>query len=216
MTISSVPMSPERIEAKFTRSDGSYCFARWGRPIVPVIFGIQEQTLEVFKGAIEAIVSLAGHNIAETDPELGANLMIFFMADWAELLDTPKLGEMIPDLPNLVSRLQTADANQYRSFRFDDDGAIQACFVFLRMDKVLADLPADSLALAQMAQVILLWSEQAFARVSPLGLLADGKTTVLKPTIAQLIQAAYDPIMPVSADDPSHALRLYARVAMST
>ncbi|MEL7181186.1 MAG: hypothetical protein AAFN63_15255, partial [Pseudomonadota bacterium] len=65
-------------EQLFTRADGSYVFARWGRPIVPVVFGVDEASLAVFKGAIEAVVTLAAHQMAETDPELGANLMIFF------------------------------------------------------------------------------------------------------------------------------------------
>ncbi|KKL25708.1 hypothetical protein LCGC14_2402570, partial [marine sediment metagenome] len=54
-------MSPDDVARQFTRADGSYAFARWGRPIVPVIFGIEEATLRVMKGAIEAVVSLAGH-----------------------------------------------------------------------------------------------------------------------------------------------------------
>jgi len=35
-------ISPEDIEALFTRADGSYLFARWGRRIVPVAFGTDE------------------------------------------------------------------------------------------------------------------------------------------------------------------------------
>ena len=31
-------MTPEQIEACFTRDDGRFAFARWGRPIVPVVF----------------------------------------------------------------------------------------------------------------------------------------------------------------------------------
>jgi hypothetical protein len=30
--------------------------------------------------------------------------------------------------------------------------------------------------------------------------------------VAVLLRAAYDPVMPVAAQDPSHALRLFARV----
>ena len=81
-------MTPEDATALFTRSDGTYLFARWGRPIAPVIFGVQDETLSIFKGAIEALVTLSGHEMAETDPELGANLMIFFLRDWQELVDT--------------------------------------------------------------------------------------------------------------------------------
>ena len=33
-------MGPAEVEALFTRADGAYLFARWGRPIVPVVFGV--------------------------------------------------------------------------------------------------------------------------------------------------------------------------------
>ena len=155
----------------FTRRDGAYVFARWGRPIVPVVFGVQEETLSVFKGAIEAVVALAGHKMAETDPELGANLMVFFCRDWAELEDVPHLDQLVPDLKPLVTRLHQADANQYRIFRFDDAGAIRAAFVFLRMDEHMQTVSADTLALSQAVQTILLWSDKAFMDQSPLAMI---------------------------------------------
>lgn len=194
----------------FTRSDGAYVFARWGRPIVPVVFGVDDQTLSVFKGAIEAVVALAGHRMAETDTELGANLMVFFCHDWDELTAVPHLDKLVPDLGPLVARLQNADANQYRIFRFDEAGAIRAAFVFLRMDDHLAQVSADTLALSQAVQTILLWSDLAFDDKPPLAMI-DGKA-VLHPEIADVIRAAYDPVMPVAALDDSHALRLAARV----
>ncbi len=204
-------MTPEDVTAHFTRPDGSFTFARWGRPIVPVVFGVEEETLEIVKGAIEAVVVLAGHKMAEADPELGANLMVFFFRDWDELLDVPKLGEMIPDLEPLVSRLKAAGASQYRAFRFDNDGAIQACFTFVCMSGDMAEQPAESIALTQAVQAVILWGEGAFGSKSPLALLPDGQT-ILRPEIAALIKAAYDPVLPVCADDASHALRLFARM----
>ena len=68
-------MSPEEIEALFTRSGGGYTFARWGRAIAPVVFGVDGATLAVVRGACEAVVSLAGHEMGEMDAELGSNLM---------------------------------------------------------------------------------------------------------------------------------------------
>lgn len=203
-------MTPEAVEALFTRADGQYLFARWGRPIAPVVFGVEEKTLETVKGACEAVVALAGHKMAETDPELGSNLMIFFFRDWAELLETPNLDKLVPDLAPLVARLQAAGANQYRFFRFDAQNAIKAAFVFVRMDEELSRMPAETLALSQMVQTILLWSDQAFAGRSALARTPEGHA-VLRPDIAAVIRAAYDPVMPASADDPSHALRLAAR-----
>ncbi|PZX19659.1 hypothetical protein LX81_00116 [Palleronia aestuarii] len=204
-------MTPEEITAHFTRSDGSYAFARWGRPVAPVVFGVEDETLGVVKGAIEAMTQLAGNGMVETDPELGINLMMFFLRGWDELRAVPDLDRLIPDLGPLLDRLEAAEANQYRIFRFDEAGAIRAAFVFLRMDAALSALPAETLALTQVAQTILLWSDLAFTDRSPLALTPAG-ATVLRPEIGALIRAAYDPVMPAAASDPSHALRLAARV----
>ena len=208
-------MKIEEIESCFTNAAGEYGFARWGRPVVPVVFGVAEGTLPVIKGAIEAVVTLAGHKMAETDMELGANLLMFFFSDWDELLEVPKLGEMIPDLDGVVARLKAVDANQYRAFRFENDGGIQACFVFIRMAGEMAEMPADTLALGQAVQAILTWSEAAFATRSPLAVLPDGGAVVLRPEISAMITAAYDPVMPVAAKDKSHAQRMYARMGAS-
>ena len=204
-------MNAEDVAACFTRPDGSYHFARWGRPIAPIVFGVEDATLEIVKGAIEALAVVSGHKLAETDPELGANLMFFFFREWDELLDVPDLGRLIPDLPALVARIKAAGANQYRSFRFDNAGAIQAAFVFVQMDAAMSKLPAEDLALAQVVQVMLLWSEQSFAQRSPLAKAPDG-TVLLRPEISALIAASYDPVMPVASEDASHALRLAARM----
>ncbi|WP_412556194.1 hypothetical protein [Sulfitobacter geojensis] len=203
-------MDVAQIEGLFTRSDGSFAFARWGRPVCPVVFGVDDATLGVVKGAIDAVCNLAGHEMGEMDAELGSNLMMFFFTDWAELLEVPGMDRLVPDLAPLIARLQSVEANQYRFFRFDERGAIKACFVFLRMDEHLNDVPAKTLALSQIVQSILLWSDSAFQDRSPL--MAAQDATVLRPDIAALIRAAYDPVLPVVAQDKSHALRLSARV----
>jgi len=204
-------VTPEEVERLFTRGDGAFLFARWGRPIVPVVFGVEAEALPVIKGALEAVVALAGHRMAETDPELGANLMMFFVRDWAELPEVPNLARLIPELGPLVVRLEAAGANQYRIFRFDEAGAIRACFVFVRMDAHLASVSAEVLALSQAVQVILLWSDRAFGpgqaalAVTPAG-------TVLRPEVAGVIRAAYAPGLPAVSGDRAVALRIAARV----
>ena len=204
-------MHADEVAKLFTRGDGSYLCARWGRPIVPVVFGVEDVTLAVVKGAIEAVVTLANHRMAETDPELGANLMVFFCRDWAELPQVPNLDRLVPDLGPLCDRLAAAEANQYRIFRFDPDGAIRAAFVFLRMDQHLSAVPAETLALSQAVQTILLWSDRAFTDSAPLAQMPDC-TVILRPDIAGVIRAAYDPVLPAVAQDASHALRLAARL----
>ncbi|PTX56921.1 hypothetical protein C8N43_1586 [Litoreibacter ponti] len=207
--------SPDAVTRLFTRSDGSYLFARWGRPIAPVAFGVEDSTVSTLKGAIEAVCQLAGHEVAETDPELGSNFMVFFLREWQELVDTPNLDRMIPELGPLVERLKAADANQYRLFRFDEAGGIKACFVFVRMDEIMSEIPADTICLGQVVQSILLWSDEAFLGTSPLALTGDN-VAILKPDVAAVIRAAYDPVLPVTADDASHALRLSARIGLAS
>ncbi|WP_412553761.1 hypothetical protein [Shimia sp. MIT1388] len=207
-------MTPQDVEALFTRHDGSYGFARWGRPIAPVVFGVEDATLQTVKGALEAVVTLVGHQMAETDPEFGSNLMMFFFREWEELLDVPDLERLIPDLKALVGRLQDANATQYRAFRFDNDGGIQAAFVFLRMNDAMAKIPAEALALGEAVQAIVAWGPKAFAEHSPLAAVPESGATVLRPEIAAVIAAAYDRMMPVAAEDTSHALRLFARLRL--
>lgn len=203
-------MDVNEIEPLFTRADGTYLCARWGRPIVPVVFGVEDETISMLKGAFEAVCALAGHSMDELDPELGVNVMMFFCRDWDDLTGVPDLDRLVPELRDLVGRLIQADANQYRIFRFDDAGAIQACFIFLRMDENLNVVPADTLALSQAVQSIVLWSDVAFTDASPLAMI-DGNA-VLRPHIVGVIRAVYDRVMPAVAHDPSHALRLAARI----
>jgi hypothetical protein len=203
-------MQASDVEALFTRGDGQYLFARWGRPIVPVVFGVDDATLGVVKGACEAVVALAGHHMAETDAELGVNFMLFFIRDWNELEGVPDLDRLIPDLAPLVARLQSAQANQYRIFRFDPSGQIKACFAFVRMDADMSSVPAEDLALTQAVQMIVLWSDRAFGAASPLARV-EGRT-ILRPDIAGVIRGGYDPVMPSVARDASHAIRLAARL----
>lgn len=203
-------MTADDIAPLFTRADGTFLCARWGRPIVPVIFGVEEETLATLKGAIEAVTRIAGVEIGETDPELGANLMVFFCRDWADLLGVPNLDRLLDDLPGLVHRLTAAGATRYQTQRYEADGTIRLCISFVRMDAAMAAQPADAIALALAAHMILSWSDRAFADRSPLAQV-NGHA-VLHPQIAGVIAAAYDPILPAVARDPAHAYRLAARV----
>ena len=201
----------ETIEAYFTRSDGQYIFARWGRPIAPVVFGVEDETLVTLKTAIQSMVSLASHELVETDPELGSNAMFFFFLSWDELLEVKDLDRIIPDLGKLVERLKSIQANQYRFFRFDADGGIKAVFTFICMDQNLTSVPAEVLCLNQVVQMFLLWSDDAFKNNSP-SLITKKGGVILNPIIGDLVRAVYDPTMPLVSNDKSHALRAQARV----
>ena len=188
-------MTPDQIEALFTRPDGTFLCARWGRPVAPVVFGLADESLDVFRTAIRAVFADAGHPLAETDPEMGANLMLFFVADWAELAGVPDLDRLtgVDDLP---ARLAGQAADQYRIFRFDPDGGIRACLSFTRVGGTLAQAHP-----AALAESLAVRSALTFAR--------DAAPSA---DLAALIRAAYAPVLPVAATDPAHALRLTARM----
>ncbi|WP_313350364.1 hypothetical protein [Paracoccus sp. (in: a-proteobacteria)] len=188
-------MNPDTIASLFTR-EGRFLCARWGRPVAPVIFGLADESLAVFRDATRAVLAHARHPIAETDPEMGANLMTFFLRDWQELGDLPDI-EGLTGQRDLAARLQGSGADQYRLFRFDADGTIRACIGFVNMGGRLADAHPG-----QLAETVAVRAMLSFARdVTPTR------------ELAALIRAAYDPVMPAVATDPAHALRLAARVS---
>lgn len=203
-------VTADEIASLFTRADGSYLFARWSRPIVPVVFGLDDETLATVKGAIEALVAVAGQRMAGTDPEQGANLLIFICRDWTELREVPGLGRLVEGLEGAVARLTAEGADRYPQVRFEADGAIRASFVVLNMGGRLAAEPADRLALDMALRALLLRSDRAFAGRPTLTEGPDG--AMVRPELLALLAAAYDPVLPPVARDPSHALRLAARV----
>ena len=79
------------------------------------------------------------------------------------------------------------------------------------MDAALSDVPAETLALSQAVQMMVLWSDTAFLQSSPLAVM-EGGGVIVKPEISGLLAAGYDAVMPVAANDPSHALRMAARM----
>jgi hypothetical protein len=203
--------STEAVESLFTRMDGSYKFARWGRPIAPVVFGVDDATLGFLKDAIARTVAVTGGVLTDTDPELGANFMWFFCTRWDELTEVPDLEKLVPDLQGLVATLEQKNVNQHRMFIFDADGAIKMCLLFTRMRGDIADIPVQVLGVGETFQSLLTWSETAFTTLSPIAVIEENGICIVKPSFATLVRAAYDPVLPSSATDTSHALRLYPR-----
>lgn len=204
-------MNAEQVENMFT-TNGNYQFARWGRPIAPVVFGTDDATLGAIKDAFQTVASLADMVLAETDPELGANFLVFFCADWAEIAEVENLHHLLPDIEGLTEGLTKQNANQYRKFLFDDRGAVKMCILLLRYDDQMASLSVQALATSLMAQSLLTWSKVAFMFKSPIGIIEDNNMAIVRPVIAALIRSAYDKTMPNAAEDASHAVRLSARV----
>ena len=188
-------LSAGDIAALFTAPGGTFLCARWGRPVAPVVFGLDDTSLTVFRAATAAVLAHARHPTPDTAPEMGAHLMVFAVRDWAELGGLPDL-DRLTGIAGLPERLAGQGADQYRLFRFDPDGGIRACFAFLRLGGALAQAHPAQLAESVVVNALLTWAQPVIPSVE----------------LAALIRAAYDPLLPACARDPSHALRLAARV----
>ena len=195
----------------FTSPNQGYHFARWGRPIAPVVFGVGDETLPHLKDAIAMTVGISGGMLAETDPELGANFMWFFCRDWDEMLVIPDFEKLIPNFENLITGLQEQNATRYRSFGFDKDGAIQLCVVLIRVDSATERLSLQTLGTSETFQSLLTFGENAFDMHSPIATIKANNLCIVKPEYAAVVRAAYDPALPAASNDPAHALRVSAR-----
>lgn len=213
MTAAMDDISPEWVESHFTRSMGGFRFARWGRDLAPVIVGTDDQGCRIFEDGIRAVAAVARLPVGELDPELGANLLVFLVNDWEELHQAPNLVRLIPNLGDLVAELAGQGANQYRVFNFDENGAIRLCIVLIRYDEEMQRVSAQTLAVSQAYQSMLLWSDRAFADETPIALTEDG-LCVIKPRHAALLAAAYDPVLPPASTEPALAHRLAARITV--
>ncbi len=183
-----------------------------GRPLVPVVFGVEDASLAVFKGAFEAVVALAGHRMAETDPELGANLMVFCFREWGELLEVKDLpagagagdaggeaggggGEPVPDLPLSMRRARSG------GLRLPEDGC-GAC----------GDGSGDAGAGRRRCRR---WCSGRIGRLTDFSPCAGWGPGDPAPGDRAVIRAGYDPVMPVMARDASMRQRLAARTAQA-
>jgi len=198
------------IARMFTGPDGRFRFARWGRPMAPVVFGTDDATLATLRSALATVARIAERPLAETDPESGANLMIFFLRDWAEMAAIPDLGALLGGNVPLPDDLARSGARRYRRFRFDAGGAGRAAVSLVRLDRDLDGIAAESLALDEAVRLSLTWSPAAFDGAP--GVVLSGGRAVPGPGVSALIRAAYDRSLPDSGTDPSLALRIAARL----
>lgn len=197
----------------FTATDTTYRFARWGRPLAPVVFGVGDESLPHLKDAIAQAVGITGGVLAGTDPELGANFMWFFCREWSDLAAVPNLDKLLPNFERIIAALTEQGASRYRSFGFDRDGSIKLCVVLIRVDAATEALSLQTLGTSETFQSLLTWSEGAFAETSPIAMIKSNNICIVKPEFAAIVRAAYDPLLPAATEDPSHALRLSARAS---
>jgi hypothetical protein len=203
-------MRPEDIARRFTLPDGSFRFARWARPVAPMVYGADAASMPVLKAGVRLIADLAGMGFADSDPETGFNHHLILVAAWDELAEAPEFERLVPGAAALAQRLQSEDTLVVRHFRAAPGGGIAGCLTLMRVAGALAELPADLLALGHAVETALAWAP---------GALADGITrrgasgAELRPELIALLRAAYDPRLPDASADASLALRLAARVA---
>ena len=204
-------MSYEKIVNFFSNEQG-YRFSRWNKPIAPVVFGVDDNTLEAIKMGFTEVISLTSLSMSDVDVDLGANFMVFFCADWLELKSVPDLNKLVPKLADLLVILDKKNAHQYRVFSFDKNGAITLCILILKYDRELASVSVQTLSMSQMLKSILLWSPNAFVSESPLEVEEKNNFCRVKLFYKALLRASYDINLPDYSRDESHALRLDARV----
>ena len=206
----------ERIQRLF--GGDAFKFARWGGPLAPMIVGLDDKGCRLFEEAIAAVAEVAGAKIDEIDPEMGANMQIYVMGDWGHALRIPNLPNFLPNLQDLVARLNEANANRYRVFAFDDAGAIRASITLLRYDEQMQEAPVDYIALTEAALAMLVYDEAGAAEDRPIVMAKfedeDAARAVMHPWHARLLQAAYDPAIPAGSSEPSLAMRLAARIGV--
>lgn len=207
----------ERVTALFSRSEAAiaetggapFRFARWTRPIAPAVFGLSEESAAVMMAGFRDAAELAGVEVAESDAEYGANILLYVVDDWASLRSAPQLADLVPDLEGLTRVLSAAAANQYRIYTFTPEGGLRVCVTLLRYDEALAQLSAPSLALGQAVQTLLMWSDEAFAGESPVTVRRGGRALV-KSRFARLLKAAYAAEIPAYSEDLALAETLAA------
>lgn len=205
------PLSEDEITALYTQRDGGFYFRRWGRAMAPVVFGVDDASLDALKATIEQAAGVTGQSLVETDPELGSNFMWIFCQDWDELTALPNFDKLIPDLPEKVEALKKNDAHSYRYFTFDDTGAINFCCVLVRVSGSFAAQPIQVIGMSETLMALSMFGPNAFTNRSPIAVIQENNLCVIKPEFACVIRASYDPTIPTASDDPAVVLRIKAR-----
>ena len=208
-------MSHDKIVSLFSQEKG-YHFSRWNKPIAPVVFGIDNSSLASVKSAFLEVISITPLPISDFDSDLGANFFVFFCSEWCELREIPNLNRLIPNLAQVLATLDKNNSNQYRTFFFKENGAINLCILIMKYDLELASVSVQTLAMGQMLKSILLWSPKAFATESPIAIINKNNSCIVKPFYEALLKACYDATLPDFSMDKTHALRVQARVSKYT
>ena len=204
-------LSEDEIKDLFTQADGTYQFARWSRPIAPVVFGVNDEILKGLRAAIEATVGITGQKLVDVDPDLGTNFMWIFVREWDELMSLPDIDKLIPDIQGKLVEIKKSNGNSYRYLTFAPDGGIMFACVIIRPTGDYANQSVATIGSAETVLTLATFGPKAFAKESPLAIVPDNNVIIVKPKYAAAIRAAYDETMPVRSDDASHALRIKAR-----
>lgn len=207
-------MTPDDIRTYFARAGGQYQFARWNRPIVPVVFGDHCLDPGLLREALVRLSGITGHPVDLEAPPSAMTYGTLVVREWRDLAATPGAGKAMPGLAKLGAEAERQGGNQFRTFQRDWRGGIKRCVAVIRTAAGrFDDLTPESMALRQAALSFLHWS---IPGVVKLRLVMPGPDGVddLKPEVVALLRAAYDPAMPVSSRDPRHADQLAERMGL--
>ena len=113
-------MLADEVTAHFTHKDGGYRFARWGRPIVPVVFGVDDATLPADlvvtarddEGTVMAIADerRAVYGVQFHPESILTRHGFRLLANFLQRAGVPHLGRLAPLLDDDVARQADAAA----------------------------------------------------------------------------------------------------------
>ena len=92
------------VESMFTSED-KYFFSRWSSNIVPMVIGLNDFALGIFKKKLLSIWEFSPIQIEEFEIKNKANFVFIFLKKWNELEKLPGIEEIVPDHLSLVKNL---------------------------------------------------------------------------------------------------------------
>ena len=202
------------IQSMFTVKN-KFFFSRWSGNIVPMILGVNDFSLGLFKKKLISILSCLPIQIDEFEIEKKANYVFIFFKKWDELYNLPNIEEIIPDHLSLLKSLSFKNPSQYRRFYFDKNGGINFCVFLIPIEKEIDESSYEELIIQILIKSILIWSEE-FQNFKNFYFFNSKKGEFcLSNDFLSFLKACYDPVLPDKTNDASHSLRIFARYKLN-
>lgn len=202
------------IQSMFTFKS-NFRFSRWSGNIVPLILGLNDFSLGLFKKKLLSVLSFLPIQIDEFEIEKKANYVFIFFKKWDELYNLANIKEIIPDHLSLLKSLSLKKPSQYRRFYFDKNGGINFCVFLIPIENEIDELSYEEFIIQTLIKSILLWSEE-FQNFKDFYYFSRKKNEFcLSTDFLSFLKACYDPVLPVKTNDASHSLRIFARYKLN-